>query len=282
MYERRKDMTSIQALYVYPVKSARAIARSSVLVTASGFQWDRHWMVVDAQGRFLTQRTHPRLARVVPDIREDHLLLEAPGLPPLRTPLAPLGEPVPVRVWNHVGTATDTGAAAKEWISEVLGQEARLVRVAPGMDRVADRKYTQERVAPLNFPDGFPVLVCNQASLEAINARMPQPVPMERFRPNLVLTGLPAFAEDHIDELRIGELILRLVKPCTRCVIPSIDQHTGEPSTNPTPVLRELRFNPVLRGVTFGENAILTAGDGSVLLSGADCVVSFDDAARAP
>jgi uncharacterized protein YcbX len=233
-------------------------------------------MVVDAQGTFLTQRTHPRLARVVPDVGEEHLLLEAQGLPPLKIPLASGGDPVPVRVWKHAGMAIDTGAEAREWLSELLGQPARLVRVAPGMDRVADRKYTEEQIAPLAFPDGFPILVCNRASLEAINARMPQPVPMDRFRPNLVLTGLPAFAEDHIDELRIGELTVRLVKPCTRCVIPSIDQRTGEPSSNPTPVLRELRFDPTLRGVKFGENGIVTGGAGSVLACGAECVVSYD------
>lgn len=254
---------TIQALYVYPVKSGHAIPRSRVRVETTGLEWDRQWMVVDDQGIFLSQRTRRRLALVTPEIRDEHLVLGFPGLPPLHVALAPGGDEVPVRVWKHAGTALDAGTEAARWVSEALGQAARLVRASPSMGRVADRQYTGELVAPLAFADGFPILVCNEASLQAIHARMPRAVPMDRFRPNVVLGGLPAFAEDHIDALHIGAVTLRLVKPCTRCVVPSIDQRTGEPSTDPTPVLRAMRFDRALRGVTFGESSVVSHGAGA-------------------
>jgi uncharacterized protein YcbX len=146
---------------------------------------------------------------------------------------------------------------------------------------VANPKFAGAAPAPMGFADGFPLLVCNQASLDELNARMPQAIPMERFRPNIVLEGLPAWAEDHIDTLTIGALTLQLVKPCTRCSIPSIDQETGLPSTNPLPVLRPFRFNRELLGVTFGENAVITSGVGCEIRRGASCRVSFEPAAAA-
>jgi uncharacterized protein YcbX len=129
---------------------------------------------------------------------------------------------------------------------------------------------------PVAFSDGFPILVCNGASLDYLNTRMPQSIPMERFRPNIVLDGLPPFAEDRIATLQIGPVTLSLVKPCTRCVITSTDQRTGERSTNPLPFLREFRFDRALLGVTFGENAILTAGVGNTIERGAKCDVTYE------
>jgi uncharacterized protein YcbX len=147
------------------------------------------------------------------------------------------------------------------------------------MERVANPKFAGSTYAPVAFPDGFPVLVCNEASLAELNQRLPEAIPMDRFRPNLVVSGLPAFAEDHIDSLRIGDLTLRLVKPCTRCTIPSVDHRSGEPSTNPFPVLRRFRFDRELRGVTFGENAVIATGAGAVLEQGSECLVTFDESA---
>jgi uncharacterized protein YcbX len=131
----------------------------------------------------------------------------------------------------------------------------------------------------LGFPDGYPLLICNRASLEDLNARLPQRLPIERFRPNIVLSGLPAWAEDHIDTLAMGALTLRLVKPCTRCSIPSLDPRTGAPSTNPLPELRKFRFDRALRGVTFGENAVIVQGAGCEIERGAPCRVTLDSGA---
>ncbi|MGH8309529.1 MAG: MOSC domain-containing protein, partial [Steroidobacteraceae bacterium] len=119
----------------------------------------------------------------------------------------------------------------------------------------------------------YPLLVCNRASLTELNARMPEPIPMNRFRPNFVLDGLEPFAEDTIDSIAIGEVVLRLVKPCTRCVTTATDQRTGERSTNPLPVLRKFRFDRKLLGVTFGENAVVERGAGASIRLGAECRV---------
>jgi uncharacterized protein YcbX len=152
----------------------------------------------------------------------------------------------------------------------------RLVRAPPLPKRMASPQFAGPSPMPIAFSDGFPILVCNRASLEELNARMPEPVPMERFRPNLVVNGLPPFAEDRIASLQIGPIILSLVKPCTRCVITSTDQRTGERSTNPLPVLRKFRFDRNLMGVTFGENAVPTAGIGGAVERGAECLVAYD------
>lgn len=268
-------MATVTSLFVYPVKSARGIAKSRVQIAATGFEWDRHWMIVDGKGRFVTQRTHPQLARIVPEIAANSLDLSAPGLPLLRVPLEPIGAEVPVEVWDYPCMALDQGKEAQDWVSQAVGQPVRLVRVAPSMPRVASAKYAGPTPAPLAFADGYPVLVCNQASLADLNERLPEPIPMERFRPNLVLEGLPPFAEDRITALRIGEVNLRLVKPCTRCIIPSTDQRTGERSTDPTPALRKFRFDRTLRGVTFGENAVVDLGVGDSIELGAACEVTF-------
>ena len=274
-------MATVTGLFVYPLKSARGIARSRVQVGATGFEWDRHWMIVNTKGSFITQRTHPKLARIVPEIAGGSLSLSAPGLPVLRVPLEPVGVEVPVKVWDYHCTALDQGREAQDWMSQAVGQPARLVRVAPSMPRVASVKYAGPAPAPLAFADGYPVLVCNQASLSDLNGRLPEPVPMERFRPNLVLEGLPPFAEDRIASLRIGNVNLRLVKPCTRCVIPATDQHTGERSTDPTPALRKFRFDRTLRGVTFGENAVVDSGAGDSIERGTECEVTFDSTGAA-
>jgi uncharacterized protein YcbX len=144
------------------------------------------------------------------------------------------------------------------------------------MGRCANPKFAGATPAPVNFPDGFPILVCNEASLEDLNHRMPQRIPMERFRPNIVVSGLPAWAEDRLDTLRIGAITLRLVKPCTRCTIPSVDQRTGERSTDPAPALKKFRFSKELRGVMFGENAVIVEGVGAVIERGAAVEASYE------
>jgi len=274
-------MPTVQALHVYPIKSARAVPLGSVRLAATGFEWDRQWMAVDAADSFITQRTHPRLARVVPSIGTEMLTLSAGGLEALDVPLAMQGAPVTVQVWNDTCIAQDQGDEAAEWLSEAIGDVVRLVRVGPQMARTANPRYAAPDLAPVTFVDGYPMLVCNTASLEYLNSRMPSPIPMERFRPNLVIGGLSPFEEDRIAALEIassgGEPVrIRLVKPSVRCVIPSTDQRTGERSTNPLPVLRQFRFDRELKGITFGENAVIASGVGLTLDVGAHCTVRSD------
>lgn len=263
----------VRHLFVYPVKSARAIPASSLRIVSTGFEWDRHWMASDANGVFMSQRTQPRLARIEPQIGTQALTLRAPGQPLLELPLHATGETKRAKVHKDAITALDQGDEAARWLSEAVGMEARLLRVSPVLDRHANPKYAGTTPAPLVFADGFPMLVVNIASLEHLNTRMPEPVPLERFRPNIVLAGLEPFAEDRISALDFGHVTLRLVKPCTRCIMTATDQRTGERSTDPLPVLRQFRFNRELMGVTFGENAVIEAGVGAHLEVGARCRV---------
>jgi hypothetical protein len=269
-------VVTVSGLFIHPVKSMRGIPYAQVRLSATGLEWDRQWMVVDARGTFLSQRTHPLLARIVPEITADALVLNAPDSPPLRVPFATPGDEVPVRVWKDSCVGVEQGAAAHAWVSRRLGRPVRLVRVAPDMARHANVQFAGNTPAPLAFPDSYPMLVCNEASLADLNERLCEQLPMERFRPNIVLEGLPAWAEDRIDTLSIGRVTLRLVKPCTRCAIPSLDHRTGDPATDPLPVLRKFRFNKALRGITFGENAVIVAGAGAAIERGAHCQVSFD------
>jgi len=253
---------SVTGLFIYPVKSTRGIARERVSLISGGFEWDRRWMIVKPTGLFITQRSHPQLARIVPEVTPHALVLNAPGLPALWVPLGMRGARTAVRVWDDHVVGIDQGSEAEEWLTRAVGEPVRLVRAAPDMGRVANPNFAGATPAPIGFPDGYPLLVCNEASLEDLNARLPQPIPMERFRPNIVLTGLHPWAEDMIDTLDIGSVTLRLVKPCTRCTIPSIDQQSGAPSTDPTPALKNFRFSKALRGVMFGENAVIARGVG--------------------
>ncbi len=269
------DTATLSGLFIYPVKSARGIAQASARVTPLGLEWDRQWMIVDERGVFLSQRTHPQLARLVPRIEAHALMLTAPELTELRVPLDVQGETLPVRVWDDHMSALTQGAHADEWLSWAVGQPVRLVRVGAGMGRHANPKFAGALPAPIGFPDGYPFLVCNSASLEDLNTHLPAPIPMTRFRPNLVLEGLSAWAEDRIDTLQFDDLTLKLVKPCTRCSIPSLDPETGAPSTDPTPALKRFRFSPELHGVTFGENAVIAASGGRDLRRGSAVAITW-------
>jgi uncharacterized protein YcbX len=268
--------TLVRDLFVYPVKSARGIPKTRVTLAATGFEWDRHWMASSPDGIFMSQRTEPRLALIQPEIGTEVLTLRAPEMAPLTVPLQPHGDGRPAEVWKNAISALDQGNEAAAWVSRVIGKEARLLRISPVLDRHASPQYAGKTRAPVSFADGFPVLVANLASLAHLNTRMPQPIGMERFRPNIVLEGLEPFAEDRISLLHIGNITLRLVKPCTRCVITSTDQRTGELSTNPLPVLRQFRFDKALMGVTFAENAVIEAGVGETLARGSGCTVVWD------
>jgi uncharacterized protein len=271
-------IATIAGLFIYPLKSARRIAPQAARLTDTVFEWDRQWMFVDTRGTFLSQRTHPQLARLVPALTADALVVRAPGRPPLELPLAPAdqrGERIEVRVHRDPCVGIDQGTIAAQWASETLGEPLRLVRVPPDPSRRANPEFAGSQPAPMGFADGFPLLVCNEASLADLNTRLPEPIPMECFRPNVVLSGLPAWSEDRIESLTAGAVQLRLVKPCTRCTIPSIDQATGLPALDPAPALRAFRFDKALRGITFGENGVIEAGVGAELRCGMQCRISF-------
>jgi uncharacterized protein YcbX len=267
---------TVQELNVYPLKSARGIPMVRVRLAATGFEWDRHWMVVREDGMFLTQRTHPLLTRIVTELTSEELILTSECLQPLTLPLAPRGPERAVRIWKDSCGGLDQGDEAAAWVSAVLGEPVRLVRTTATPGRRANPEYAGSTLSPLAFPDGYPILICNRASLDDLNRRLPEALPMERFRPNLVLEGLPPFAEDRIASIHIGAVTLTLVKPCTRCIIPSTDQRTGIRGVDPLPVLRTFRFDRRLLGVTFGENAVITRGVGEMLERGSECRTAYE------
>lgn len=258
------------SLHVYPVKSCHRLDLTTATVGARGLVGDREWMVVAPDGRFLTQRTHPLLASVRPERRDGLLRLHCRDLAPLELP-ADGDDAWPrrrVRIWSDEVEAASAGAQAREWLHAALGVEAELVRSGDYTLRQPAGPWTAGRDVPVAFPDGYPLLVCNAASLEDLNARLPAPLPMTRFRPNLVVEGLSAHEEDAVEALRFGDCELRLVKPCTRCSTTAVDQERGVPAASPLEALKAYRWDRALRGVTFGQNAVIEAGRGLRLEAG--------------
>ena len=268
----------IARLFVHPVKSCAGTEVREALLTEAGLEPDRAWMVVDAQGVFLTQRTLPRMALVRPEVAGDALVLRAPGMPDLRLDADAAPVPATVTVWKDTVPARDTGDAAARWFSAFLGQPCRLVRFDPAHRRLSSSDWTGGLEAPNLFSDGFPVLVASEASLDDLNRRLQAAghatVGMERFRPNVVFAGMQAHDEDRVDRVRIDtgagqEVHLQLVKPCARCPIPDIDPATAlsHPAVGDT--LRTYRQDKRLAGaITFGMNAIVRQGAGQVLRVG--------------
>jgi len=247
----------IESLAFYPIKGCRRIACDTAELLPTGLAHDREWMLVDAQNVFITQRTDPVLATVAPALSADALTIDAPGREALVLPLDRRGRRLRVRVWRDEVDADDMGDASAAWFTAVVGRPVRLVRYALDAARLADPAYAHDAYAPLRFPDGYPVLVTLTASLAALNAELDAPLPMTRFRPGIVLDGLGAFDGDRIDTLRIGDAELRCVKPCTRCIVTTTDQLTGERGIEPLPTLKRLRWSRELKGVMFGENAVV-------------------------
>ena len=270
-------MCKLSALAVYPIKSCAGVALQQAQVVETGLDFDRAWMVVDPHGEMLTQRELPRLALVQPQFRHSELLLRAPGMLGLHLQLDTVETATRVRVWDDVVKAYDMGALAAQWFSDFLGTPARLVRFDPEQQRLSEAAWTGSVQAENSFSDGFPLLVVNQASLDDLNARLAAKglaaAALQRFRPNLVLSGLQPFDEDHIDELDIdtdeGQVRLRLVKPCVRCDIPNVDPGSAQKSSEPGATLAGYRADARLHGgITFGVNAIIVGGQGFSLRSG--------------
>jgi uncharacterized protein len=259
----------IAALHCYPVKSARGIELERALLTAAGLESDRRWMLVSAAGRFITQRELPRLALITPTLSAEALLLSAPRLAPIAITLAHQGPPRRVSVWRDQCHGFDEGDAVAAWLQAFLGRECRLVRFDPDHRRLSERAWTGEFEAENRFSDGFPILALNTASLSDLNSRLAVPLPMNRFRPNIVLEGIDPYDEDRIDELWGDGLRLKLVRACTRCRITTTNQDTGEPQGDePLRTLQQYRYDAQLHGVCFGQNVIVVEGAGATLTRG--------------
>jgi len=259
----------VAGVFVYPIKSCRGIAQDSAQLAATGFTGDRHWMLVRPNGRFVTQRELPRMALIETQLDATTLRLSAPGMAPLEVLRAADAVARAVTVWKFEGRGLDYGEVAAAWVSQYLETPLRLVRFDPSAPRECNAEWTGGTRAVTEFSDGYPILVISRASLADLNARLPQPLPMERFRPNIVIDGVEAYDEDRMHELRAGPVTLRIVKPSTRCSITTTDQRKGEvDGVEPLRTLKEYRYDSQLRGVTFGQNVIVVDGVGENLKVG--------------
>ncbi len=261
---------TITGLHIYPVKSCRGIALATAELTGRGLAHDREWMVVDAEGQFLTQRALPRLALIETALTSETLRLSAPGQSDaLELSLAGRDRPrCRVRVWRDDCGALDEGSVAAAWLSAFLGQAVRLVRFDPAHRRLSNHQWTHGVDAENHFSDGYPLLVLGEESLEDLNRRLVAALPMNRFRPNIVIRGLGPHGEDVANVLRGDGFEIRLVKPCERCRITTIEQTTAAVGKEPLRTLATYRRDPALGGVTFGMNGIVTAHAGTPLAVG--------------
>lgn len=258
------DRMHLASLWVYPVKSLRGCAVAAAAVDALGLAGDRRFLVVDGQGRFLTQRTLPHLALIETALDPARLTLSVPGHAPLHVrrqpdPAAPVRT---VSIWSSEGLqAEDCGTEATTWLSAYLGVEAHLVRIGAQFDRPMrkpGRSRPEDRVA---FVDAYPFLALGEATLAALNdrliARGEAAVPMDRFRPNLIIAGAPPHAEDGWQRFRVGGLVFRSGGDCVRCIVPTTDQATGERGPEPLRTLADYRRDPAdANRITFGQNLI--------------------------
>jgi len=239
---------------LYPIKSCRGSAVDSAIVGKRGIEGDRSLMLITPAGEFLTQRDHPRMALINPQWRGGVLELSAPGMPARAiTPIAG-GPRRRVTIWRDTCEAADQGEAAAEWFSAFLDAPCRLVRLADDFTRAVDQKYAPRPTDQAAFSDGFPFLIVSQASLDDLNQRLTTPLPMNRFRPNLVIAGSGPFAEDTWKLIRVGDILFDVVKPCARCAITTTDQATAVRGKEPLHTLAAYRT--VNGEVMFGQNAI--------------------------
>lgn len=265
---------TIARLFVYPVKSCAGVELPEALLTETGLEFDRAWMVVDAQGEFVTQRQLPRMALIKPQMKQMEVVLRAPGMLALHLAFDKVEKPVRAKVWKDEVAAYDMGDIAAQWFSDFLSepgkpQTLRLVRFDPEHKRLSSLDWTDGVEATNQFADGYPLLVASEGSLAELNERLAaaghDAVGIERFRPNIVLTGIESHDEDRVDALHIetaeGEAQLKPVKPCTRCPIPDIDPATGLSSPEVGDMLRTYRADARVDGrITFGMNCIVLQG----------------------
>lgn len=253
----------VHSLYMFPVKSCRGMSLNEAFVEARGFKNDRRWVITDRRNnnRFLSQRTHGQMAQIETSFNnEGRLVLRHAG----RELIVPQtgSETVQVEMWQEqLSQAFDLGDEAAAWLRPIFSEETiepRLCYQDETHERSVDPVYSNPGDI-VSFADAFPILIANQSSLDHLNARLAEPVPMLRFRPNIVIEGLDAFAEDRVESLRIGDMIFDLVKGCARCKVVTLDPQTGEAGpkdNNPLKELGEYRRGINPNKIYFGINVI--------------------------
>ena len=242
---------TVSALYVYPIKAMRGTALPDAHVERRGIRHDRRWMLVDDAGKFLSQREHAKLALVDVRVEANGLLVQAPGHASLEIPFRASGRRRTVTIWSSSCEAVSVSTEAARYFSDYLGAPCDLVHMPDTTERVASLKYGRPTDL-VGFADGFALLLASTESLADLNARANAEIPMDRMRPNVVVSGAPPFAEDAWKEITMGALAFRVVKPCDRCVVTTVDQATGAKGREPLATLA--RFRKIGNDVFFGQN----------------------------
>ncbi|XP_015874972.3 uncharacterized protein LOC107411815 [Ziziphus jujuba] len=281
----------VSSILVYPVKSCRGISVSQAPLTPTGLRWDRQWLIINYKGRAYTQRVEPKLALVEVELPNDaflegweptessYLVLKAPGMDVLKVSLStPRGVADGVSVWEWSGSALDEGEEASKWFSNYLGKPSRLVRFnAASETRPVDPEYAHGH--KIMFADMYPYMLSSQGSLDALNSLLKEPIPVNRFRPNIVVDGCEPYSEDLWMEIKINEYTFQGVKLCSRCKVPTINQDTGIAGPEPNETLKKIRSDMVLRPtkkqqgkIYFGQNMVwkdcLAGGKGNIIKVG--------------
>jgi uncharacterized protein len=248
-------------IYIYPIKSLGGISLQFAKVEERGLQYDRRWMLVDKNGMFLTQREHPQMALFQVNIEGDKLVVahKVKTISKLQIPISNLeNNSFVVNIWNDVVIAKHLNKEVDLWFSEALDFDCQLVCMNDDSDRFTDRNYTPEP-KQVSFADAYPFLIIGQESLNELNHRLKEPLPMNRFRPNFVFSGGEPFIEDTWKDFTIGDLKFRAVKPCSRCVVTTVNQDTAEKASEPLETLA--KFRKIDNKVMFGMN-LIGFGDG--------------------
>lgn len=251
-----EDPMHISHIHIYPIKSLGGISLSSSLLEQKGLQYDRRWMLIDPQGNFLTQRTFPLLAQFQVEMTKGgwHVFLGSKTEDKLFFPMPPYELPtIPVVIWQDQVMAQLVSKEADAWFSQHLNSPVRLVYFPDASKRLIKPKYAIQ-ADEVSFADGFPTLILGEETLHALNARLPQPLPMNRFRPNLVFSGGLPHTEDTWAEIQIGDIRFWGAKPCIRCVIPTIDQVTSQKGVEPLKTLATYRKKD--HNIYFGMNLL--------------------------
>ncbi|XP_047962745.1 mitochondrial amidoxime reducing component 2-like [Salvia hispanica] len=248
----------VKSIFVYPIKSCQGISVPQSTLTPNGLRWDRLWMVVNARGRMYTQRVEPKLALIRVELpieaftqgwepdRASFLVIKAEGMSTLKIPMVqPSAVADGVSVWAWSGSALDEGEEAAKWFSEYLGKTSRLVR----FDEASQSRPTLSDYVSghnIKFNDWYPFHMISQGSLDALNARLAEPVSINRFRPNFLVDGCEPFSEDLWNEVKIDEFVFMGGELCYRCKIPTVNQETAVMGSEPNETLMKFRSDRVL------------------------------------
>src|SRR5258706_13827021 len=246
---------TVSSLINYPIKACRGFEVESANVERMGFRDDRRMMAVTPEGDQVSRREHSKFAWGPPTLNEGMLKLSAPDFDSIQFTIQKTGAIQPVNIWESKGVpAVDQGDESAQWFSAWLGESVRLVHIADGIQRRLNPEYAVNANDHTGFADGYPILIISEESLQDLNTRLETPVPMNRFRPNLVVKGCEAYAEDTWNKIKIGDVELAIVKPCDRCVVTTIDKETLVQSKEPLKTLAVYRKHPL--GAIFGQNII--------------------------